>query len=398
MGIFRSLAGSLRLRITSADLAGSLSALTNLGSPVYQVEQTGPLTLELTVARRDYSRVAKLLERRGEKLEILRRQGAFWALAGLKKRPVLVGGLAALLALAVFLPTRVLFIQVQGNETVPTRLIIEQARDCGIGFGASRREVRSERVKNRLLEAIPELQWAGVNTAGCVAVISVRERTQAAQTEKPSMGVSSIVAARDGVISSCTVLRGNQLCKVGQAVRAGEVLVSGYIDTGLFLRATQAEAEVFAQTQRKLEAVTPENCLQKGEVVRVEKKYSLIFGKKQINFYNDSGIFSGSCDKMYAQYPLTLPGGFQLPAALAVETLYYREAQTGPVAPEDARALLEAFAGDYLRGQMVAGSILDRRDDLVQEGGVFRLRGEYACQEMIGRVRSEEMIESGENH
>ena len=393
MGIFRSLAGSLRLRITSADLAGSLSALTSLGSPVYQVEQTGPLTFELTVARRDYSRVAKLLERRGEKLEILRRQGSFWALAGLKKR-----GLAVLLALAVFLPTRVLFIQVQGNETVPTRLIIEQARDCGIGFGASRREVRSERVKNRLLEAIPELQWAGVNTAGCVAVISVRERTQAEQTEKPSMGVSSIVAARDGVISSCTVLRGNQLCKVGQAVRAGEVLVSGYIDTGLFLRATQAEAEVFAQTQRRLKAVTPENCLQKGEVIRVEKKYSLIFGKKQINFYNDSGIFSGSCDKMYAQYPLTLPGGFQLPVALAVETLYYREARTGSVAPEDARALLDAFAENYLRGQMVAGSILDRRDDLLQEGGVFHLTGEYACQEMIGRVRSEEMIESGENH
>ena len=47
---------------------------------------------------------------------------------------------------------------------------------------------------------------------------------------------------------------------------------------------------------------------------------------------------------------------------------------------------------------MVAGSILDRRDDLLQESGVFHLTGEYACQEMIGRVRSEEMIESGENH
>ena len=68
------------------------------------------------------------------------------------------------------------------------------------------------------------------------------------------------------------------------------------------------------------------------------------------------------------------------------------------MAPEDARALLDAFAGNYLRGQMVAGSILDRRDDLLHEGGVFRLTGEYACQEMIGRVRSEEMIESGENH
>ena len=397
MGIFRSLAGSVRVRLTSADLAGALSALGERGISVYQADPTGPLDLTMVLARRDYPRAAALFERRGEKLEILGREGAFWPLAGLRKRPVLVCGLAALLALAIFLPTRVLFVQVEGNGNVPARLIVEQAAQCGIGFGASRREVRSEKMKNALLEAIPELQWAGVNTSGCVAVISVRERTQAEPVEKTG-GVCSIVASRDGVISSCTVLRGNQLCRVGQAVQAGEVLVSGYTDVGLCIQATQAEAEIFARTQREMEAVSPENCLSKGAVARTEKKYSLILGKNRIHFFKDSGIFSAGCDKMYAQYTLTLPGGFELPVALAVETWVYRETAPSRQTQEEAGRTLTEFSKDYLARQMVAGSVLEDRETIDCESGVYRLTGVYACQEMIGRVRSEEMIESGKNH
>ena len=43
--------------------------------------------------------------------------------------------------------------------------------------------IRSEKVKNSLLQRIPQLQWAGINTDGCVAVISVREKTAIKNSE-----------------------------------------------------------------------------------------------------------------------------------------------------------------------------------------------------------------------
>ena len=89
-------------------------------------------------------------------------------------RPVLLAGLGILFLLAMYLPSRVLFIRVEGNMQIPDRQILAAAEECGIRFGASRREVRSEKVKNALLSSVPQLQWAGVNTAGCVATISVR--------------------------------------------------------------------------------------------------------------------------------------------------------------------------------------------------------------------------------
>ena len=83
----------------------------------------------------------------------------------------MVIGLCLLLLLVCILPTRVLFMRVEGNESIPENLILEAAEDCGIRFGASRSAVRSEKVKNGILSRISELQWVGVNTKGCIAVI-----------------------------------------------------------------------------------------------------------------------------------------------------------------------------------------------------------------------------------
>jgi sporulation protein YqfD len=152
--------------------------------------------------------------------------------------------------LTIFLPTRVLFIHVEGNSTVEERRILEAAQECGIRFGASRRQVRSEKMKNRLLEKVPELKWAGVNTSGCTAVISVRE--QPVQEQRTGYtGISSIVAACDGRITSCTVTKGNGLCAPGQVVQKGQLLISGYLDCGICIRVTGAEGEIFAETRQE---------------------------------------------------------------------------------------------------------------------------------------------------
>ena len=177
-------------------------------------------------------------------------------------------------------------------------------------------------MKNSLLEALPELEWAGINTYGCTAVISVSEKTQSSESSDKHK-VSSIVAERDGIISSCTVIRGNPVCKIGEAVRAGETLVSGYTDCGIKIQATRAQAEIYATTMRQLTVLSPLDYIQEGQIRCEETKYSLILGKKRINLSKDSGNFTSVCDKMYWQYYCVLPGGFQLPISVVVSAGNY---------------------------------------------------------------------------
>ena len=389
MGLWRSLDGLVTAELTSAALTQAVKAVSEHNIEIFHLEQKDDLTAVFQLRRRDVPTLRKLTDRRHETLRILEKSGLYWTGRTLLKRKLLLFGMSLIFFLALFLPTRVLFVRVEGNEGVPARLILEKAGECGISFGASRREVRSERTKNALLSLIPELQWAGVNTSGCTAVISVRERTDDGQKEE-NHGVSRIVASRDGVVTSVTVTSGNGLCVPGQAVKAGQTLVSGFTDCGLSIRASRAQGEIFASTRWDLEVLSPSKAEAKSKKLGTTKKYAVVIGKKRINFYKDSGISGTSCDKMYKEIYVTLPGGFRLPVKLVMEEWTEWETSAGTVDPDE--ALLSEFAGSYLRGQMVAGTIRGREEAFEQTEAVCRLQGHYDCLEMIGRERSEEII------
>ena len=389
MDLWHSLDGMIALRLTSADIGEALAVIQKENIVLFGVSSTDdPLSVTFQMRRRDFRRFRAIANKRCLDYKIIKRNGIYWSVKSLAKRPVLVFGLAFLLVLVCFLPTRIYFFQVEGNENIPANYILEKCSACGITFGASRREVRSEKVKNALLEAIPQLQWAGVNTSGCVATISVRERSD---VEKiiPTQGVSSIVASRDGVITQVTVTKGNGVCSVGQAVRAGQVLISGYTDCGIAIRGERAEGEIFALTERKLSVALPTERTEKGEIIRQEKKYSLIIGKKRINFYKDSGILDSSCVKMSKIVQLTLPGGFTLPIYWVAETWEVYSAKNAQQSSEETRAQISDFAEKYIVGQMIAGQILSKQEYFTDEDS---LDVEFTCREMIGQVQTEEII------
>ena len=395
--MWRSLFGSVKLELTGADIASTINAIINAGICLSESNFCDELTIQFSVKRTDFRKVRKICLSRGDQLRILHLNGVYWSVKSALKRPVLLLGLVFFFTLSIYLPTRVLFVRVEGNKLIPNQKILETASHCGINFGSSRQNVRSEKVKNALLGAMPELQWVGVNTSGCVAIVSVKEREPSA-TNTQGGTVSSIVAAREGVITECTVTRGNPSCKVGQAVQKGQVLISGYTDCGLSIRAVQAEGEVYAQTQREIMLSSPKKWLERSTINGSHKKYGLIFGKKRINFYKGSGISDSSCVKMYEESYITLPGGFVLPVAFITETYIDMETDEMVQTEDQVIELLKDLSNQYLSSQMIAGKILSREETVIQEDEVYRINGRYICQEMIGIVRNEEIIKPYGKH
>ena len=389
MDIWRSLGGMRQVKITTADPQGVMSALTAAGIVITDPEMTDPLTWQFKTSRFSCRKVMDITKRRGENCVMEEKTGLYWTLLCLRRRPVLVIGFLLLLVLSLWVPSRVLFVEVVGNQQISARMVMENAADCGVRFGASRNRVRSQLVKDRLLSSLPQLQWAGVTTRGCVAVITVRERSQP-ETKEDGADVCSIVAARDGVLTEMTVLRGNALCSPGQSVKAGQVLISAYADYGICIRAVRAEGEIFARTKREFKAIFPQTWDGREEILGSEKKFSLIIGKKQINFYKGSGISGTSCAKIYEQKYMTLPGGFRLPVSLLIQEWIYYDPAT--VDSEDCRSYLTSFAEEYIAGQMIAGKIEQAQTLFTQINGCTRLDGVYNCLESIGQVRMEESI------
>ena len=397
MNIFHSLGGMIATELTSVDAGSILAAVNTSGIHIHTVERVDELTLRLSLRKCDYPQFSKIVLSKGCTLSEPRKSGLYWVVRNFLRRPVLIAGLMIIILLILSLPGRVFFIRVEGNEEIPGRMIVAAAEECGIRFGASRKSIRSEKVKNALLAKIPQLQWAGVNTKGCVAVISVREKTYTVKSEG-ACGVSSIIADRDGIIVSCTATQGNLLCRTGQAVSAGQVLISGYTDCGLSIKACRSVGEVYAQTLRHFKAITPQKYALQSRISGVEKRFSLIVGKKRINFYKDSGILGATCDKMSVKKVLALPGGFILPITVVTEYWTYYENDSVDCQQDAASQVLQSFSRSYLMQHMVAGKILSENQQFMTDTGVYGIQGNYACLEMIGREQQEEtLVEYGKS-
>ncbi len=388
MDIWGYVIGTVEAEITTADAEGVFAALNQRNVELKSLRQISDLTYRVCVSRGQFPLVAALCEKRGEVLRVTGKHGLYWKVKKASERPILASGILLLLILVLWLPTRVLFVQVEGNAAVPRAQILDAAEDCGIVFGASREKVRSEKVKNSLLSAVPQLQWAGVNTSGCTATITVREKSEAEQGRADSLP-ASIVADRDGYILAATARKGNLLVYPGQTVLEGQVLVSAYTDCGFSIRAEYAEGEVLAQTKRVLEAVMPLQTLQKQETGEIKRRWSLLIRKKRIFLWKDSGIWNTTCGRMYKEYNILLPGGFVLPVSLCVEEYPVYEPVLLERTAEEAEAALKPFLEGYLHEHMV-GKILSRHYGLEEEA-VYRLTGDYRCEEMIGKHRQEQI-------
>jgi hypothetical protein len=158
----------------------------------------------------------------------------------------------------------------------------------------------------------------------------------------------NVVANRDAVVSSVTVTKGSGQCVPGQAVKKGQVLISGYVDSGIVVTATGAEGDVMGITSRDLEVLMPLCCSRRTSVTYESVKYCVLIGKKRIKFYKGSGISGGSCVKMYSEYVLTMPGGFELPVRLIKVRIGDSELENGIGAPEVV-SQLSRFAENYLK-------------------------------------------------
>lgn len=374
------------LQITCAEPEYMLTRLSKIGVTVRNVKPIEIYKVQLEVDARCYADVYRTVDRCGGKLSVVRMRGPAMVFRCVKKRSALVFGVMIMLVLTLYIPTRIFFISVEGNNTLGQEQILQCAEECGLLFGVSRKNIRSEQIKNALLHAMPELKWVGVNTYGCHAVISVLERDL--KDEEAPAGFGGIYATCDGIVSSITAVKGTPLCTPGQAVSAGQLLISGYTDTGLVVRAEMAEGEVRAVTQHQIAAFAP--CYKKisRQISSQKSKWSLQIGKKRINLCFNSGNFDMGCGKIYKIYDLTLPGGFRLPISLIKETVTPYADSNVPSDPDE--DLYKDLLDDYLTDTMIAGKILKAKTSYSADGAFCVLNGTYICEEMIGKLQYRE--------
>ena len=291
-----------------------------------------------------------------------------------------------LLTFGVFwLQGHMMFFEIEGNDTLPDRVILEALEQCGVGFFTPEDQVNLNLLKNRMISRLPQLSFITINHRGAIAQVVVRERE-----EKPILAESAapanILAAKDGLITSVTATGGTAVIRPGDFAAKGQLLISGVTNLDKTLMVSRAEGEVYARTWNALDAVIADELTYKQRTGRETKVFAVTFGKKKIKFYKTSGISYGNYDKMTTEKPLTLPGGYTLPVCLTITVFREYTPKIEPVEQAQAQPLLEQCVREQLLGTMTAGQIRSMSASVQKAEGCYRLVGTAECQEEIGTV------------
>lgn len=379
------LRGTVRVEATGAMPVTLLNLCAARGLAFWDAKAEDSVTVRLTVFKSDLKELEELARRSNVTVQAVRKRGAPFFMRRFRKRYTLIAGFALCIAALFWSSLYIWDIDVSGNEAVPASKILTALENAGVGVGSFWPRFTIESIRSLVLVEVPELSFITVNVSGSRAEIIVRERVPKPELVNESVH-AHVIAEKSGIITGMNVYRGSASVLLGQTVLAGEMLVSGEIESPFAgLRGVRAMADVTARTWYELVAVQPLEGTSKSYTGEEKSRIALCIGTKRINFYGNSGICDGNCDKIITEKRLELAGLFTLPVSIVRESCAEYELKPSELDSRLARDEMETELAETLSRILgETGELVDMNFTASESGGLLYVTLRAECIEQIG--------------
>lgn len=377
--------GEVTVEVESAFPERVLNLCSAHGIPFWDLQWHSPLCFSVTMTRGSWRQLRQQAERLDAKLTVRSREGLPYLALRLRRRTVLLAGLALCAGLFVYSTFFIWDFAIEGNVTVSDEEILRALQKNGVTLGTFAYSFRSDDLRNHVLLDIPELSYIAVNVSGCRANVQVRERVEPPEdVDKRRPG--NTVAVRDGLVTDIRPYDGEKLVLPGTTVQKGQLLISGVVDdVQAGTRFLMGRGKVYARTWYQTRCLVPGEKEEKVYTGREKTVFALCWGTKRVNLYNSSSIERDGCDKITLRTQLKLPGGIALPVTVVKETYRYYDTKTVERTQAEAEALASQVLKKSLLEGMDEGLVEEERYSSVVWEGEFLVELSAECREQIGR-------------
>lgn len=391
---FNLLLGYAVIQVTGAYPERFLNLCAQNRRGFWRLQWPDAHTVQVRVHLSDLEELKELAQRCGCTLEVHARRGGVAQAQRLSKRWGFVLGLGLCLAAVSILSQFVLVVEVVGNETVPSAVILTQLERLGVRPGVYAPSIAQREVVNEALISLPELSFMAINIYGTRVVVQVEEADPQPELLDQSTP-ADIVATADGIIEDIQTSAGQAQFVDGDIVAKGEVLISGTIPLyqqnpekpyagDLVVHAT---GTVTARTWRTLEERLPLTVPTKVYEEDTHTGYRLGILGLELDFFEKSSIFPEGYDKITNTEFLKL-GGYTWPVWWQTTTYRGYTVQEQQVDPQQGEALLKELLQQRLEQLLEVGDGEILHQDFVTrvEGDTLVVSMVAECREQIGRT------------
>ena len=391
-GVVNYLRGTVRVTVAGPFPERVINLCAQKGVEFWAVDWRDEHLVTFTIRRRGLGGLEELAQRVNCEVHVRERRGFPEFARSFRRRYAFLVGLGLSLCAVSILSQFIFTVQITGNETISDAVILRHLQRYGVGPGAFGPGLDRRQIEQEILLELPGLSWMTINLNGTRAEVQVRE-VQKAPERIDESGFYHVVADADGMVTRVEAELGDAVVKRGDTVSRGEVLISGtvtlepplYSDQPTRYYDVHARGRVWARTWRTLTAVIPEETAGKAYTGQSRTSWSVNFFGRRVEFFGNSSISDGLCDRITYVRRFALPGGEMLPLWLSREELRYYEPTALLVDRDAAAKLLEDELMKRLESLVGSdGQVLGVEFQTRVSDGLIRVTAAAECLEEIG--------------
>ena len=281
--------GYLKLKVRGERVAAFINALSEAGTPIWEVKPTDPFTAEFKLLLSDFKSLRPLLKRTGCRTRILERHGLPFRAIRLWRRKVFVAGIAVFFAILMMLSSMVWKIEVEGNKTMASEDVLDAAKQEGLfTYQWIFRLKPLDRLSSNLTTRLPGTSWVGVERNGTSIKIQVVEAE--VPKKPPLQNPRHLVSTSDAIITHIYAEKGVPKVQVNSRVKKGDILISGVIGDEENSQTVVAKGEVRGLVWHEYQIEVPLEKTRKIYTGEYAQKTYFVIGDRAVQLWGYGDI------------------------------------------------------------------------------------------------------------
>jgi similar to stage IV sporulation protein len=309
---FKFLKGYVIIEIYGKNAERFINICLRRGIEISGTKPLGNGIIQLAVYKRDFGLLRSVAWKTKTAVKIKSKRGLYNIWSRYKKRYAFAVGFFAFIMFIAVMSQFIWVVEINGVENADYDKIIEALENDGVKSGSLKKNLPSGiELKRDILNANDDIAWAWVYIEGAKARVEIYEKTLPPQVIDKSIACN-VSARRDGVIKRIVAKGGELLLNEGDAVSAGDVIISGKVGT---YREGEPEKYIYVHALGVVEAYTCHvaegdyRLYYQSRIPTGDRKtyYSLeLFGKK-FDLFRNKSISYEEFDKIEIRHELSLP-------------------------------------------------------------------------------------------
>lgn len=382
VSLYRFVTGYVRISISGEHPERFLNLCAKDGLSVWRIERKSD-SICLCMGISDYLKMRAYRKKIGKdiKVKLTEKHGLPMFRKMVVKRMGVCAGLAVFLCINIIMSQFIWQIDVSGNSKIQESEVVAVCEELGITVGVHRKGIDTYDAAQKLALAFKDIAWVSLNIEGSRLTVNISEATA---TDEADTSPRNIIASYDGVVKRLEITEGTKNVVVNQAVRKGDLLVSGVVDNGEKTHFVCADGLVAAQTHRSFTETVEKSFVSKITKGDLETRKVFEFFGFKIPLYLQGA--DKESNNFFIRNKLKLFGG-ELPIAVSTRTFILTEKREVTLTSEQAVDIALLNVSEKIR-TLPIDSVLSYSVSVKETESSFIVKVETVCDENICEYQS----------